>query len=569
MMPCHIKTCAAKLVKPGESSLATGAISPEFWELATSNALTDKLRSTGDIPFGWQVSKVGYKCAAPGRLVKGGIAGCAQQAMESSKSVFELCDHPESEPSCFIFDNKPADGACTKTNLRPMCYVTFSRAALGEMSLEKWKQIGALVLSRTLYEHHELPSGWEVFKKGFQCGDNGVIDGNKYLKSDLGQDGTRVASIQQCATLAAHIGSEQFVFCDRPNALPSCEIPAKSCVKFTASDVSPMCHVVFSRSRSADHGEPAEGATWRLLSSGLTTQGVAVADRLRAGDELRLDVSGSAAFKSSSWEFNLTTPHTSKVGADVFSFSMHGESVDITNYRKTGVHTQRTYQDSLSSGSGFPFELKTGSLLMLTENNGLKISMGSWSHRFPTKLARDVAFVAGFVGAKSTAKLYIRKTSTSALTSCKGRCGAWGSGSKQELGNRHLDCFCDETCSLTGDCCDDYKETCGVVQVPKPPDSSNKLPGKGCEARCGQPWIPSEFCTCDPKRCKCKPELCCKNFADQCKPKTAAPTAPPCKAKYQIEYNASRCSNTRFFSPEKFEYRNLNTEHEEINGSSF
>lgn len=567
MMPCHLKTCPMSLSKPNESSLVTGAISPEFWKLATSKALTEKLRSTGDIPFGWHVSKIGYKCSAAGRLVKGGIAACAQKAMESSKSIFQLCDDPDSEPSCFIFDSKPSEGSCKKTNVRPMCFATFSRGALGEMSVEKWKQIGSLVLSRTLYEHHELPSGWEVFKKGYQCGDNGVIDGNKYLKKELRQDGVGVASIQQCATLAAHIGSEQFVFCDRPNALPSCEIPKQSCTKFTSSDVSPMCHVVFSRTRE-HKGEPTEGATWSVLSSSLTSQGVAVADNLRAGDELRLDVSGAAAFKTSSWQFNLTTPHPNKVGADIFSFTMHGNSVDITNYRKTGVHTQRTYEDSLSSGSGFPFSEKSGSLLLLTENSGLKITMGSWSHRFPTKLARNVAFVAGFVGAKSSAKLFIRRTRHSALTSCKGRCGSWGSGSKQALGNRHLDCYCDSTCSLTGDCCDDYKETCGVVSIPKA-EGNQGAKGKGCENRCGQPWIADEFCTCDPKRCECKPELCCKNFVEKCKPKTVAPTEAPCKARYQIEYNVTRCSNTRFFSSKKFEYRNLNTERDVINGNDF
>ena len=59
-----------------------------------------------------------------------------------------------------------------------------------------------------------------------------------------------------------------------------------------------------------------------------------------------------------------------------------------------GMHTRRTYSDSLSSGSGFPFSSTSGSLNFLTENNGIKISLGAWSHRFPTKLARNQQFVA-------------------------------------------------------------------------------------------------------------------------------------------------------------------------------
>ena len=103
--------------KPGESNLNTGAISREFWKMATPKALTNKLRDTGAMPFGWRISKLGYKCAARGTTVKGGIATCAKKAAEQSKDSFQLCDDPKKGPSCVIFDTMPKDGLCTKNNV--------------------------------------------------------------------------------------------------------------------------------------------------------------------------------------------------------------------------------------------------------------------------------------------------------------------------------------------------------------------------------------------------------------------------------------------------------------------
>ena len=155
---------------------------------------------------------------------------------------------------------------------------------------------------------------------------------DRYLKDELKQKGAGIVSLQQCATLASHIGSDQFVFCDKPTSLPSCAIPKTSCKTFVNADVSPMCQVVFSKDLRAAKREPAK---WNLLSNGLTKQGVAVADSLKAGDELRLDVSG-CTFSKSGLEFNLTTPDQKKIGADIFSFKMNGRSLELTNYRKTG-----------------------------------------------------------------------------------------------------------------------------------------------------------------------------------------------------------------------------------------
>ena len=109
---------------------------------------------------------------------------------------------------------------------------------------------------------------------------------------------------------------------------------------------------------------------------------------------------------------------------------------------------------------------------------------------------------------------------------------------------------------MTGDCCLDYKAMCGVsgtaTSVPKQNSS-----GVGCKARCGQPWIPEEQCTCDPKRCECKPELCCSDFKQQCKPRTAAPTVSPCIAKYSLDSKLQRCGNSEYFTS-YFAYKDLN-----------
>ena len=60
-----------------------------------------------------------------------------------------------------------------------MCHVVFVRPIVGGIPKSNWNKIGSVVLTRTLSLSHELPTGWEVSKKGFQCGDNGDIDGNR------------------------------------------------------------------------------------------------------------------------------------------------------------------------------------------------------------------------------------------------------------------------------------------------------------------------------------------------------------------------------------------------------
>ena len=109
IQPCHSRRCNDPSVrKPGESSAASGGISKQFWEQASPKSLTSKLQDSSVMPYGWEVSKVGYDCKGEsidandfksivlkqaGRVQT--IAECAQMALKRRSSNFVFCDDPQ------------------------------------------------------------------------------------------------------------------------------------------------------------------------------------------------------------------------------------------------------------------------------------------------------------------------------------------------------------------------------------------------------------------------------------------------------------------------------------------
>lgn len=91
--------------------------------------------------------------------------------------------------------------------------------------------------------------------------------------------------------------------------------------------------------------------------------------------------------------------------------------------------------------------------------------------------------------------------------SCVGQCNGGSDG----------DCFCDDECTMHGDCCDDYVDVCGGGPEPEPEPGPM---GGSCVGQCGGP---SSGCHCD-ALCQESGD-CCDDYQSVC---GGAPAAGTC-----------------------------------------
>ena len=265
----------------------------------------------------------------------------------------------------------------------------------------------------------------------------------------------------------------------------------------------------------------------------------------------KLDISGQPCSKGR-FVFSLKNAKTKQL---LFQLDMLGNTNGWRAAREVVLRVPQsktfTLDDVLHRSSGFDFGLAKTTIEVNFRNRSVHLrqlrgTSEKWSvwlplQKFPISSSGIVADFDGRAPHSASKRSFFSSISfrqvnaNDARSSCKGRCGSWR--------DRNFDCFCDEGCKRSGDCCLDYLAQCREAPCDKScKKKAEKKKQDACRFRCGEAWIPEARCTCEAHRCKACPSMCCPDFARSCRPATSAPTRLSCPRHFKLVGKKAMCA---------------------------